>query len=272
MRKKVQVLALIALFISIYIIVINIPDVVSQEEMSEDSENKAEGETQGGVISELQTKNGVIDEIEKIEENGIRDPLVNDIDFEAYWEINEDVYAYIYIPNTNIDYPILQHGDDNNYYLNYNMDGTKGYPGCIYTEKENSKDFTDPNTVIYGHNMKDGSMFHDIHLFEDREFFDGNKYVYIYTTEKVLEYEIFAVYTATDDHLLYLCDFNNKNAFGEYLDQIMNKTASNMYSKTALIREQVKLSEDDTIISLQTCTKSEDRRTVMQAVLVGVYD
>lgn len=268
MRRKVQVLALAALFISLYIIVINIPYAAPADVASEESEAEAEAEAQSEEAKPREESR----ESGEIEESSIRNPLVNDIDFEAYQEINKDVYAYIYIPNTNIDYPILQHESDNSYYLNNNMDGTKGYPGCIYTEKENSKDFTDPNTVIYGHNMKNGSMFHDIHMFEDREFFDGNKYVYIYTAEKVLEYEIFAVYTATDDHLLYMCDFNDKDAFGEYLNQIMNKTVSNMYSKTALIRDQIKLSEDDTIISLQTCTQSEDRRTVMQAVLVGVYD
>jgi len=264
MRRKIQVLALIALFISIYVIAVNIPyiapDIENEERMEETAEETPK-KTDEAVTADIQSS--VTD---------IRDPVVNDIDFESYREINEDVYAYIYIPDTEIDYPILQHKSDNSYYLNHCIDGTKGYPGCIYTEKENSKDFTDPNTVIYGHNMKNGSMFHDIHLFEDRDFFDENKYVYIYMPEKVLEYEIFAVYTATDDHLLYICDYSDERSFGEYLEGIKNKTSSYMYSKTALIREQTELSPDDRIISLQTCTRNEDRRTVLQAVLIGTYD
>lgn len=274
MRRKIQVLALVALIISIYVIAVNIPYAAPDPEETR-TEDKSAGEAWEQTKEAADTGLQRDEEAQPTEENegmNIRDPLVNDIDFESYREINEDVYAYIYIPNTKIDYPILQHKSDNSYYLNHCMDGTEGYPGCIYTEKENSKDFTDPNTVIYGHNMKNGSMFHDIHLFEDREFFDENEYIYVYTPEKVLKYEIFAVYTATDDHLLYICDYADKKSFGEYLNGIKNKTASYMYSKTALVRKQTELSSNDKIISLQTCTQNEDRRIVMQAVLIEVYD
>ena len=84
------------------------------------------------------------------------------VDWEGLREVNTDVYAWITVPGTVIDYPILQHATDNTYYLYYNIDGSYGYPGCIYTENLNSKDFTDNNTVIYGHNMKDGTMFTDL--------------------------------------------------------------------------------------------------------------
>lgn len=79
-----------------------------------------------------------------------------DIDFAALKEENSDVYAWIYVPGTNVDYPVLQHPTDDAYYLEHNMDGSKGLPGCIYSESVNTKDFTDPNTVLYGHNMKNG--------------------------------------------------------------------------------------------------------------------
>ena len=93
------------------------------------------------------------------------------IDFDALWETNKDVYAWITIPGTVIDYPILQHETDDSYYLNYTIDGVEGYPGCIYTERVNSKEFTDNNTVIYGHNMRNGTMFTDLHKFRDADFF-----------------------------------------------------------------------------------------------------
>ena len=72
--------------------------------------------------------------------------------------MNSDVYAWITVPGTEIEYPILQHHSDNSYYFMHNIDGSYGYPGCIYTENLNSKDFTDNNMVIYGHNMKNDSM------------------------------------------------------------------------------------------------------------------
>lgn len=72
--------------------------------------------------------------------------------------MNPDVYAWITVPGTEIEYPILQHPSDNSYYFMHNIDGSYGYPGCIYTENLNSKDFADNNTVIYGHDMKNDSM------------------------------------------------------------------------------------------------------------------
>ena len=84
------------------------------------------------------------------------------LDWESLSKENEDIYAWIYIPGTLVDYPIVQHPTDDSYYLNHNIDGSYGKPGCIYTEKINSKDFTNYNTVIYGHNMKNGDMFANI--------------------------------------------------------------------------------------------------------------
>ena len=75
---------------------------------------------------------------------GIEVPEKN-IDFDKlHKEVSEDIYAWIYIPDTNIDYPVFQHPTDNAYYLEHNVDGSEGYPGCIYTENYNSKDFSDP--------------------------------------------------------------------------------------------------------------------------------
>jgi sortase B len=256
MKRIVQIAALAVLCVSMYVLINDFmkePEPVSAE-ITMETLPEPEPET----VEEPQ------------EEIIVRDPLVNDIDFEEYKNINSDVYAYIYIPNTAIDYPVLQHSPDNEYYLNHCIDKSSGYPGCIYSEKENSKDFSDPNTVLYGHNMKNGTMFHDLHLFEDADFFNSNRYVYIYTPEATLQYEIFAVYTATDDHLLYLCDYSDKNAFASYLAGIKNRTASNMYSKTALIYQDITLTGDDKILSLQTCTKDESKRTVLQAVLVNI--
>ena len=118
-----------------------------------------------------------------------------DIDFTALKEENSDVYAWIYVPGTNVDYPVLQHPTDDAYYLEHNMDGSKGLPGCIYTESVNTKDFTDPNTVLYGHNMKNGTMFSDLKKYVNIEFLnthrtvkfetvDGSRY---YTVTEVLK-------------------------------------------------------------------------------------
>ena len=185
------------------------------------------------------------------------------VDFAGMWKINKDVYAWITVPGTVIDYPILQHPTDNTYYLNYNIDGSHGYPGCIYTENLNSKEFTDNNTVIYGHNMKNGTMFAGLHKFEDSTFFAEHAKVHIYTPEKELNYTIFAAYIYDDRHLLYSFDFANEQVYAAYLTEIQN-----MRSMNALIREDVEVTTEDKIITLVTCIGNQpSKRLLVQAVL-----
>ena len=190
------------------------------------------------------------------------------VDFAGMWEVNEDVYAWITVPGTVIDYPILQHETDNTYYLNYNIDGSYGYPGCIYTENMNSKDFTDNNTIIYGHNMKNGSMFAGLHKYKDADFFEENNKVYIYTPQREYEYTIFAAYTYDDRHLLYSFDFANEEVYANYLEDIQN-----MRSMNALIREDITVTAEDKIITLVTCIGNQsEKRLLVQAVLEPVED
>lgn len=185
------------------------------------------------------------------------------VDFEGLWKTNRDVYAWITIPGTEIDYPILQHETDNTYYLNYNIDGSYGYPGCIYTENMNSKDFSDNNTVIYGHNMKNGTMFAQLHKYEDASFFEENQKIHIYTPNEELSYTIFAAYIYDDRHLLYSFDFSQEEVYADYLEEIKN-----MRSMNALVRDDVEVTTEDKIITLVTCLGNQpEKRLLVQAVL-----
>lgn len=187
---------------------------------------------------------------------------VSPVDFEGMWEINQDVYAWITIPGTVIDYPVLQHATDNSYYLNYNIDGSYGYPGCIYTESMNARDFTDNNTVIYGHNMKNGTMFSDLHKFEDASFLKENDQVIIYMPEQELSYTIFAAYVYDDRHLLYSFNFGDKDVYAGYLE-----TVQGIRDMNAVIREDVAVTADDRIITLVTCLADQpEKRLLVQAV------
>ena len=186
------------------------------------------------------------------------------VKFDELWEINPDVYAWITIPGTDIDYPILQHPSDDAYYLNHNIDGSYGRPACIYTESLNSKDFTDNNTVIYGHNMKNGTMFAQLHKFEDKDFFEEHKEVTIYLPDKVLHYKIFAVHTYDDRHLLYSFDFSDKAVYRDYLESVFS-----IRDMSANIDTDMTVTEDDKIITLATCVyKQPSLRFYVQAVLM----
>ena len=185
------------------------------------------------------------------------------IDFESLWEINKDVYAWITIPGTIIDYPILQHETDDSYYLNHTIEGVEGFPGCIYTERKNSKDFTDNNTVIYGHNLRNGKMFTELHKFRDENFFSQNDIIYIYTPTKQLTYKIFAAYLYDDRHLMNSFDFSDSKVYAKYLTEIQN-----MNSVDVNLRKEIKITDTDKIITLITCIRKQpEKRVYVQGVL-----
>lgn len=218
-----------------------------------------------------------IDELLNLEFNGERDgitsPIPEDvftddtdkrIDFDKLQSYNKELVAWIYIPNTKIDYPVARHEDeDQTYYLNYDMYGEPSYSGCIFMEKDNKKDFTDNNTVIYGHNMKNGTMFKGLHKFEDRKFFDENKYAYIYLPDRTLVYEIFAAYTSDDVHILSAYNFKDKKVYQKYLDMVTNPRYMG-----ANTREGTVVTTDNTIITLSTCVGGQpENRYLVQGVL-----
>ncbi|MDR0220230.1 MAG: class B sortase [Lachnospiraceae bacterium] len=188
---------------------------------------------------------------------------ISPIDFERLWDINKHVYAWITVPGTSIDYPILQHPTNNSKYLEYNIDGSYGRPGCIYTENMNALDFTDPNTVIYGHNMRNGTMFAQLHEFRNSDFFEKNREVVIYLPDRELRYYVFAAYVYDDRHLMYSFDFADPNVYAAYLDAIYNRRDA-----SANIDRDSDVRADDRIITLATCVRGQDdKRLLVQAVL-----
>ncbi len=189
-----------------------------------------------------------------------------EIDFAALQsEQNEDIYAWITVPGTKVDYPVLQHPEELDYYLGHNLDGTKGYPGCIYTQLMNSKDFTDKHTVLYGHNMSNGTMFNTLHYYEDPVFFEEHPYVYIYTPEAVLVYQVFAAYEFTSVHLLMGFDISTDEDFESYLHNVFTISGMNNNFNTELDGE---LTAEDRILTLSTCINGKpDKRWLVAAVL-----
>lgn len=185
------------------------------------------------------------------------------VDFKALQAQNPDVYAWISIPGTAIDYPILQSADDNSYYLNHTIDKAEGLPGSIYTENLNAQDFTDNNTVIYGHNMKNGSMFADLHKYSDNLFLEENPYILIYTKDQALKYQIFAAYISDDKHILNSYDFTDKAVYQSYLNDIFA-----IRDMSAVINRELEVTGEDRIITLSTCNSVFDQRWIVQAVLM----
>lgn len=185
------------------------------------------------------------------------------IDFAALQEVNPDIYAWIRIEGTNIDYPVVQSSTDDSYYLNHTIEGKEGYPGSIYTESVNSKDFSDFNTILYGHNMRDGSMFQNLHNYEDSAYMAEHPEVIIYTPDHVYRYQIFAAVTYSDVHLYHEFDYTTESGRQAFLDSILS---SRGMSDT--IRDDVPVSADDKFLTLSTCIGGQsDKRLIVEAVL-----
>lgn len=187
------------------------------------------------------------------------------IDFDTLQAKNPDIYAWITIPGTDIDYPVLQNSDAedpyNNYYLDHRVDLTEGLPGAIYSQSVNHKDFKDSVTVLYGHNMKNGGMFTSLHKFEDKAFFEENSQIKIYTPTGTFTYEIFAAAEFSDALIPYEYDFSNLSEVQRYLDDVRDCKGN--------FRETTDVSKEAHILTLSTCYSGrEENRLLVEAVLV----
>ena len=189
-----------------------------------------------------------------------------DVDFDELNSINTDVYAWLYIPGTEVDYPVAQSIEykEDDYYLDHNIYRQYQFSGTIYSQLKNHLDFHDPVTVLYGHNMLNGTMFATLHRFEDREFFDEYNTAFVLTKDKVLTYLIYSAYVFDDRHILNTYNFDEEGVFQEYLDSTLEP-----HSYSENVREGVTLNTSNRILTLSTCTGgASNTRYLVQGVLV----
>lgn len=252
--KKRTILAIICLCLGIFCGAVGLHKYIEEKNAGKEYEELREK-----VVEKIQEETQDIVELEI--------PPVNiPIDFKTLQQQNPDVYAWIQIPNTAVDYPILQSAIDNAYYLNHTIDGEEKKEGAIFTENFNTKTFEDPNTVIYGHDMKNGSMFQSIHQYMDRSFFDANRDIIIYMPDRILHYKIFAAYLTDNKHLMMSYNFWDEETYRQYLDSIFS-----MRDMNAFIDTSMEVTSEDKIITLSTCYAGiSTQRYLVQAVLVSI--
>lgn len=189
------------------------------------------------------------------------DPCVQELltlDLDALREENEDVIGWICIPDTNISYPLL-HWTDNEFYLSHNWQQTPNPAGAIFMEWQNNPDFSDFNTIIYGHRMRSEKMFGMLHRFRDEEFLKEHPSVYILTDEGVRRYDVFAVQRVKLDSPVY----------GLGLESDRRKEELVRYSLDySFIETGVVPTIEDQLLTLSTCSGSNfTNRWVVQCVL-----
>lgn len=217
-----------------------------------------------GILAVIVTDTGddMISFLRTVPENKSpkKEKIINPVDWDKLLATNADVYAWIRVPGTNIDYPILQAstGKDDDFYLHHDIKKKYSFAGCIYTRRANSKDLSDRLTVLYGHNMINGSMFGTVRKFEDEDFFKTHKEFYIYMPQKILKYRIVAYMIADDTDILERFQANNELGFEAYVKVL--KKARN-------IRKKEKIKPDDSIVTLSTCDSKSGNRRLLQGVL-----
>lgn len=181
------------------------------------------------------------------------------IDLEGLREINPEVTGWIWIPDTKVNYPFLQ-GTDNQNYLNKSYRQGNDVGGSVFMDYRNQADLSDDNTILYGHNMKNGAMFGGLKKFADQSYRDAHPYIYLATQDGILKYRIFAAYKTESTSQSYTRNLSgNQDAFLRYIASCTEG------SQTALPDKQSRM------ITLSTCTSvRRTERFVVHGVFVGM--
>ncbi|NTV89131.1 MAG: class B sortase [Clostridiales bacterium] len=187
------------------------------------------------------------------------EPAISDY-FTDLLKINGEVIGRIKINGTNIDYPLLQHSD-NDYYLKTDINGQASKSACVVVDYRNSKDFSDKNTLIYAHNMKNGSMFHSLVFYKDEDFFNSHRTVNVDTLTESGVWEVFSVYVLDADTERLNINYSQEGSFLKAIEG---------YKSRSMFQTDVSLSDTDRIITMVTCSyETANSRTIVHAKYTG---
>ena len=177
------------------------------------------------------------------------------IDFASLKEINDEVVGWIEIPGTEISYPVV-HTTDNVYYLTHTFRRQENKSGAIFEEASNSGDFSDLHTIIYGHNMKNGSMFAELKNYGKKNYFEAHPYIYLDQEDGTHCYQIFSCHEADVTDITYTIGYQSDDTYASFLDEL---TASSLYDTG------VSVGTEDSVLTLSTCTNKGAKRFVVHA-------
>ena len=169
------------------------------------------------------------------------------VDFEGLKKVNPDVIAWIQIPALDISYPVVR-GKDNDYYLHHMFDGQENKNGSIFVDYHNQPDFSDSNTIVYGHNMKNGSMFGTLDRYQNQSLYQQHPYFYIYVPEAVLEYRIISCYAGRNGSVGYTYSFPEPEDFRKFVDTLLSYSG---YDTGETV------TDSDHIVTLSTCVNTD---------------
>lgn len=187
--------------------------------------------------------------------------MQNPIDFAELQNVNQDIVGWLRIRALDISYPVVQ-GEDNDYYLHRTFEKEDNFAGCLFLNCDNKPDLTDQNTVVYGHNMKNGSMFGKLKNFRDKETFNKSKYFWIFTPKMIYQYRIFSASVVSKTGLAYQSFFT---------DEEFEKFINTAFENSEVDNTGVEVTKEDRVVTLSTCTGDEATRFVVMGKLAQIY-
>lgn len=199
------------------------------------------GETAAQPCSDTETAENSLEEVE---------PYQSPVDFQSLIETNPDIYAWLDIPGTDISYPLLQHTGNDTFYLTHDAEGADDKKGALFTEETyNSRTFTDPVTVVYGHWTKSGLMFGKLQeSYTGSENLSEHNEIVIYLPDRELHFKAFAAVPYDNRHILYNYDFTDKRTFRLFFEDILSVRAIEAsFSDDAMVQS------DEQVLILSTC-------------------
>ena len=187
------------------------------------------------------------------------------VDFDVLRETGPDIIGWLTLPDTAINYPVTQ-TDDNEYYLHHLYDGTYNKTGCLFADYENQEDFSDRNTIIYGHNMRDGSMFAALNEYDEQSYYDGHPQMYLVTPGGGYVVEIFTAFVAKpsesgSDTSPWRLSFKDDGAYTTWLSEMAGRS---------VIETDVTVTSSDKVLTLSTCTPGGASRFIVMGKLAAV--
>ncbi len=198
---------------------------------------------------------------EKLEEN-IEIVIEDDvskykIDFDSLLSQNADTVGYLKVNNTNIDYIVVK-GKDNNYYLNHNFNQEKNRSGWIFMDYRNNLDGNDKNIVIYGHNTRDGSMFGTLRRVIKKDWYSNpdNYIINLILKDKEVKYQVFSTYSIDVEDYYITTEFKDNKEFKKFINTLKKRSVYNYNTS---------IDENDSILTLSTCTGNGTKRMVLHA-------
>ncbi len=232
----------------------------------------AQTESEGVILSDveaLEKEDKLPEEVASAkkadaEENGTVKTLpemYNPVNFAELQAINPEVIGWVRVGGCDISYPVAQ-TTDNEYYLHHTFKKESVFSGCIFENCDNSKFFTDQNTILYGHNMKDGSMFAGLRKFWENEDAIRNPYFWVFTKDFIYQYRIFSCSIVSKMGDPYRTRFLTDD-YAEFLKTMQNASEVDCGN--------VPLTTDDRIVTLSTCTGNDATRRIVQGKLQQVY-